>query len=241
LIMKSHSSLRPPPLGFQVEGLWSAPGRLDRMLARAPAAFDLVSTSQDASLPADPYLGPYIVSGDARLLIRRKPDEPGLASGDVNPGSPMQQESRLLWLQQVFGLETIDLDIILITLAAEVDLGYELQVSHLQGLAMQRPVSVDLVLNLLCASRDANDGALTVCPPSAAIAQPAGAVDSRIRGAAAALAGALSKAGRIAGPFPVGGALARRPPARVCPHRAARRRSGRAGGRTRPADGRGAA
>ncbi len=151
-----QSRLRPPAPGFQPEALWSALGRLDRMLVRANTAFAAASTaSSTPPAPTDLYLGTYIVAADARRLIRRRPNDTGLVGADAGMAAPVPYEARFLWLQQVFGLDAIDLDILLITLAPEVDLRYELQFAHLQGQAMPRPSTVDLVLNLLCASREA--------------------------------------------------------------------------------------
>ena len=146
----------PRPPDFQMEGLWSALGRLDRMLERAANAADAAASNTTPGTQPEPYRGLYVTSQDVQRLVRRGPGEPFLA-GAADPGvsSPMPESSRFPWLQQAFGLETIDLDIVLIALAPEVDLRYERLFAYLQDDVTRRRPSVDLVLNLLCASRDA--------------------------------------------------------------------------------------
>ncbi len=137
------------PPAFEMAGLWQALGRLDRMLERATAAADAAA---DASTP-EPYRGLYITSRDVQRLISRAPGEPLLAASDG--ASAMPPGSRFPWLQQTFGLEPIDLDIVLIALAPETDLRYERLFAYLHDDLTRRRPSVDLALNLLCASRDA--------------------------------------------------------------------------------------
>jgi hypothetical protein len=133
-----------------MEGLWQALGRLDRMLERATVAADAAS----GSATPEPYRGLYITSEDVQRLIRRAPGEPLLASAaDGGPGMPAG--SRFPWLQQTFELEPIDLDIVLIALAPETDLRYERLYAYLHDDLTRRRPSVDLTLNLLCATREA--------------------------------------------------------------------------------------
>jgi hypothetical protein len=141
---------RTPP-AFQIEGLWQALSRLDRMLERASAAADAAA----GSATTEPYRGLYITSEDVQRLVKRSPGEPLLAGAGPENGGAMPPGSRFPWLQQQFELETIDLDIALIALAPETDLRYERLFGYLQDDVTRRRPSVDLVLNLLCASREA--------------------------------------------------------------------------------------
>lgn len=59
---------------------------------------------------------------------------------------------RLLELQNLFGLDSFDLDCLLICLAPELDLRYERLYGYLQDDVTKKRPTVDLVLNLLCAS-----------------------------------------------------------------------------------------
>ena len=137
---------------FQLEGLWAALGRLDRMLERATTAAD--AASSDAAGRTEPYRGLYITADDVRRLIRRSPGEPSLAGGEPD-GTSMPASSRFPWLRDAFGLDAIDLDLLLIALAPEVDLRYERLFAYLQDDVTRRRPTVDLALNLLCASREA--------------------------------------------------------------------------------------
>lgn len=152
--MDQQRKMRHPAPPFQADALWSALARLDRMLALAESA--LVSTAASNGTPSPAlYIGPYIAGADSGRLVRHRPNDASQMWADGGAAAAMSYEARLLWLQQVFGLEAIDLDIILITLAPELDLRYEAQFGHLQGGTEPRPPTVDLALNLLCASREA--------------------------------------------------------------------------------------
>jgi hypothetical protein len=144
----------PPPPDFQLAGLWQALGHLDHMLERAATAADAASAGP---AKVEPYRGLYITGDDVRRLVRRVPGEPWLAGIDpgVAKGGVMPEGSRFPWLQQAFELEAIDLDIVLIALAPEIDLRYERLFAYLHDDVTRRRPTVDLVLNLLCASRDA--------------------------------------------------------------------------------------
>jgi hypothetical protein len=134
-----------------MEGLWQALGRLDRMLERATVAADAASGSGTP----EPYRGLYITSQDVQRLVRRAPGEPLLAAAAADGTAAMPSGSRFPWLQQTFELEPIDLDIVLVALAPETDLRYERLYAYLHDDLTRRRPSVDLTLNLLCATREA--------------------------------------------------------------------------------------
>jgi hypothetical protein len=137
---------------FKPDGLWQALGRLDRMLERATSAADVASSG---SAEVEPYRGLYITADDVQRLVRRTAGEPWLVGGN-QPGIPaMPENSRFPWLGETFGLDAIDLDILLIALAPEIDLRYERLFAYLHDDITRQKPSVDLALNLLCASREA--------------------------------------------------------------------------------------
>ena len=152
-----HATDSPPkPPNFQMEGLWSALERLDRMLERATSAADAAAAASTAATNhVEPYRGLYVTSQDVQRLVRRAPGVPFLAGVEGGTAASMPEGSRFPWMQQIFGLDTIDMDIVLIALAPEVDLRYERLFAYLQDDVTRRRPTVDLVLNLLCASRDA--------------------------------------------------------------------------------------
>ena len=61
---------------------------------------------------------------------------------------PVREGSPLSWLAQTFDLSSFDLDVILITLAPELDRRYERLYAYLQDNVSFRRPSVDLALNL---------------------------------------------------------------------------------------------
>lgn len=139
---------RPPD--FRMDGLWAALSRLDQMLERAAAAAE-AAVGTGAS---EPYRGLYITSEDVRRLVRRAPGAP--LAGEATVGAdPMPSDSRFPWLARTFGLEPLDLDVVLLALAPEIDLRYERLFAYLQDDVTRRRASLDLALNLLCASREA--------------------------------------------------------------------------------------
>jgi hypothetical protein len=61
-------------------------------------------------------------------------------------------DSRLAWLGRAFGLSPFDIDVVMITLAPELDLRYERLYAYLQDDVSRKRPTVDLALNLLCPS-----------------------------------------------------------------------------------------
>jgi AAA+ superfamily predicted ATPase len=149
-VLSEPQSRNVPQL--KIDGLWLALGRLDRMLERAAASADAAFGS---GASAEPYRGLYITSEDVRRLLNRRPGEPFLAGRDGDAGETMPEGSRFPWLQRQFELTSFDLDVILIALAPEVDLRYERLFAYLQDDVTRRRPSVELALNLLCATREA--------------------------------------------------------------------------------------
>lgn len=127
--------------------------RLDQRLAAAVNVADQVFAARAAG---DLYRGLAISPADVVAALGRVPGEPFLPLSMHAYNIAEATESlclrRLLWLQRVYGLSDIDLDIILIGLATEIDLRYERLYAYLQDDVTKRKPGIDLALNLLCAS-----------------------------------------------------------------------------------------
>jgi SpoVK/Ycf46/Vps4 family AAA+-type ATPase len=130
--------------------------QLDRLLERAVATARTVH-AQGAS--PDPYRGLYVGQEEVDRLLSREPGAAVLGqarTADLDLANESHDDSsRLAWLQRTFGLSPFDLDIILVALAAEIDLRYERIYAYLQDDVTKKRPTVDLVLNLLCASAEA--------------------------------------------------------------------------------------
>jgi winged helix domain-containing protein len=128
--------------------------RLDRILERAA---ELAPKLFGAEAVADPFKGLHIATREVGALLARPPGMPLFWSGDAAAADdPLDQESesRLAWLVQTFGLDSFDVDVLLIALAPELDLRYERIYAFLQNDVTRRRPSVELALDLWCSSRD---------------------------------------------------------------------------------------
>jgi len=132
---------------------------LDQLLVRATLLAESLYGSQSTS---DPYRGLYVNHEEIHRLFSQSPGAATLSlCGDV-PGEELceqlhqQLQSNPLMnrLAERFGLATFDLDLILLALATEVDLRYERLIAYLQDDVTRRRPTVDLALNLFCASVD---------------------------------------------------------------------------------------
>jgi shikimate kinase len=135
------------------DSLMSALRRLDQRLRKT---VEEARTAFGPGAAADPYRGLYVQPADAERLLAREPlVSPFHASVPESDGpafGPHEEGSRLAVLGRAFNLAHFDLDIVVIALAPEVDLRYERLYAYLQDdVARTRP-TVDLALNLLCAS-----------------------------------------------------------------------------------------
>ncbi|HZS03172.1 MAG TPA: ATP-binding protein [Chloroflexota bacterium] len=125
--------------------------RLDRLVKRAIVARD----DLQAVLPADDR---WDDSSDGELtrLLGRPVGAPafGLAADELGKLAPplTDLDSPLAWLGRAFELSAFDLDLLVVALAPEVDLRYELIYARLQDDATLRRPTVSLALDLLCAS-----------------------------------------------------------------------------------------
>lgn len=126
---------------------------LDQRLA---AAISVAESMFAARAAGDLYRGLAISPADVAAALSKTPGQPLLPiSAQIQtlvaiPDSLSLQ--RLLWLQRVYGLTDLELDIIIIALAPEIDLRYERLYAYLHDDVTRRRPSVDLALNVLCAS-----------------------------------------------------------------------------------------
>jgi len=122
--------------------------RLDERLSQA------VQLAQESYAPAragEQFRGLYESDESARLLLAREPGRPLLhfpVDGEI-AAPPLDR------LASAFDLTPFDLDVVLITLAPELDRRYERIYAYLQDNVNLRRPTVDLALHLLC--EDAGD------------------------------------------------------------------------------------
>jgi AAA+ superfamily predicted ATPase len=126
---------------------------LDALLARAIEAAD---AAYGAGGTRDPFRGLHISGEDVARLLARDAGIPAFGSGGADPVADLATATstvpRLTWLERSFDLSTFDLAVIIIALAPELDLRYERLYAYLQDDVTRRRPSVDVTLNLLCAT-----------------------------------------------------------------------------------------
>ncbi|MEG4495436.1 ATP-binding protein [Microcoleus sp. D3_18_C4] len=122
--------------------------RIDTLIHKAV----LLAESHYSHNPATaPYRGLQISLEEVELLLQRHPAEPLFATAAPETASP-PATSRLAWLQRQYQLATIDLDILAIALAPELDRRYERLYAYLQDDVRAKLPTADLALNLLCST-----------------------------------------------------------------------------------------
>lgn len=152
-------------------GLYISAGQVSRMIDRQPGQPGLQVEIQKQPSARPPAARPVRFSWLGRLfgvgappvseqsqagVPREVPSAPikGRDTREAEPVLPLvktsAQGSTLQRLQHEYGLTPFDLDILLVTLAPEIDLRYERLYAYLQDDVTRRRPSVDLVLNLLC-------------------------------------------------------------------------------------------
>jgi winged helix domain-containing protein/ATPase family protein associated with various cellular activities (AAA) len=128
--------------------------RLDRLLDWAMEALP-PGRRRDASAP---FRGLILSREDVTSLLAQEPGETPFGStqkfaGDY-PGELTQADSPLAWLIHSFGLCSFDADLVLLSLAPEVDLRYEKIFAFLQDDVTRKRPTIELALNLLCTSAE---------------------------------------------------------------------------------------
>ncbi|MEH2395775.1 MAG: ATP-binding protein [Nostoc sp.] len=124
---------------------------LDRRLETAVAAVEAAyGTEANNGL----YRGLQIDAAEVGQLIEQAPGNSVLYSEQLQnlPSDAVEAGSPLAWLQDCFGLSSFDLNIIAVALAPELDRRYERLYAYLQDDVRAKRPTVDLSLNLLCAS-----------------------------------------------------------------------------------------
>ena len=130
------------------EDIFSALERLDKLLETAVIKAETIYGSQAVN---DPYRGLRIDRDEVQQILQRPP---GIPLFPINIASTQTHNKPLNWLQKTFALSEFDLDLIIIALAPEIDLGYERLYAYLQDDVTRKRPTVDLALNLLCYSAE---------------------------------------------------------------------------------------
>jgi hypothetical protein len=148
--LPSHSEL---PL--QAAEILDVLALLDERLQAAVAS---VRSATGAGPEDDPFRGLYVGDRDVDRMLAAAPGQPTLMSAPRSAGGTPTRLAAALpkadWLTRAFGLSSFDLDLILITLAPEVDLRYERIYAYLQNDVTRKRPTVDLALSLLSASAE---------------------------------------------------------------------------------------
>ena len=135
------------------DGLLPMLQQLDQRLTAAISVAEQVFAARAAG---DLRRGLAITPADVSAALERIPGDTLLPISAQIPALTTLTQSlslqRLLWMQRVFALTDLDLDIILIALAPEIDLRYERLYAYLHDDVTRRSPSIDLALNLLCAT-----------------------------------------------------------------------------------------
>jgi AAA+ superfamily predicted ATPase len=146
-----------PPEASVLAGLLPPLRRLDRLLERAAAR---VPAAYGAHVADDRFRGLYVGEADLEPLLARAPGDPAFgaapdaARGDADRfrDEAPTEGSRLAWLAAEHALTAFDVDVLVLALACELDLRYERLYAYLQDDVTRRRPTVDLALNLFCAS-----------------------------------------------------------------------------------------
>jgi AAA+ superfamily predicted ATPase len=155
---RTGKSAKRPPRGIlespDINGLLPLFQGLDQRLAQAIDAEHAEGASEVATAP---YRGLLQLEPEAvEQLLAREPRAPRfLREGEVlgaDRTAQIREDSPLAWLQQIFDLSVFDLEVVAIALAPELDRRYEGLYAYLQEDVRCKRPTVDLALNLLCAS-----------------------------------------------------------------------------------------
>jgi SpoVK/Ycf46/Vps4 family AAA+-type ATPase len=144
----------PPGAGSALEFLLPSLARLDQLLDWATHSMHLRRPETAA-----PFRGLYVSREDVARGLAQMPGASPFASdmgalGDDFHGSTPPARSPLAGLVQRFDLESFDADLLLLALAPEIDLRYERVFAYLQDDVTRKRPTVELALNLLCASAE---------------------------------------------------------------------------------------
>ena len=150
---KTQESVPEEPVS-QLERLLPAFNRLDLMLERAVRSMDSAGGTESSV----GFRGLYVGREEVGKLLQRKPAatpfEAMLAADEANGGAAYPGPRPLLWMMQEFQLGNFDADVLLLSLAPELDLRYEKIYAYLQDDVTRKRPTVELILNLLCHSAE---------------------------------------------------------------------------------------
>ena len=140
------------PAGVSSRDLLSALRRLDILLQQAVRKAESTYGSKAA---ADTFRGLYLSHADAEDLLGREPGAPTLSAFEgIDLPAVHASNSPLNCLRRTFSLSDLDLDVVCLALAPELDLRYERLYAYLQDDVTRRHPTLDLALNLLCGSAE---------------------------------------------------------------------------------------
>jgi SpoVK/Ycf46/Vps4 family AAA+-type ATPase len=126
--------------------------RLDRMLAHAVRSMESLSTGDGS--PA--FRGLYVGLEEVGKLLARSPAATPFSAmrepEDAGAHPVSGEGSPIFWLMREFELSSFDADVLLLSLAPEMDLRYEKIYAYLQDDVTRKRPTVELALNLLCPS-----------------------------------------------------------------------------------------
>ena len=131
---------------------WAALERLDLLLAEAARSAEVV---YGVRFDDDRFRGLHLDAGEVGRLLDRMPGLPPLANGRTRSVPLLdEKDQRFVALGQRFGLAALELDILLVALAPEIDPRYERLYAYLQDDVTRKRPGVDLILNLLSATAE---------------------------------------------------------------------------------------
>ena len=141
------------PANSAIEFLLPSLRRLDQLLDWASRSIQLRRPETEI---AAPFRGLYVSGEDVARSLSQDPGSAPFASDMAALGDDVHEEppsqSPLAGLIRRFALESFDADLLLLALAPEIDLRYERVFAYLQDDVTRKRPTVELALNLLCAS-----------------------------------------------------------------------------------------
>jgi Winged helix domain, variant/ATPase family associated with various cellular activities (AAA) len=117
---------------------------------RLQAAIAAAGQRQSRTPGQDPFAGLYVTRAQVDRSLSRKPGEPEFAVNQAHRAEPAE----LGTLRSTCGLNDFDINVILLALGPEFDARYERIYAFLQDDVTRKRPTVDLALNLFCASAE---------------------------------------------------------------------------------------
>jgi hypothetical protein len=149
-------TISSPPIIAENHSLLGVLRSLDRLLERAMTQAKLADDLD--AVPAS-YRGLYLHPSEMERALHRQPGESPLQATTIELeefaqdfGQALGQSPQLMQLQRLFQLSSVDLALVVIALAPEIDLRYERIYAFLQDDVTRKRPTVELALNLLCDS-----------------------------------------------------------------------------------------